>query len=136
MISLDEIKQKLIARYNLQDSSCGFSGSLPQLTDFVALMEQNPDKVAEIEEQIGKGEDFRSYFVDKKAVQELLKLHEEDVDAFYRILRKEELFLNTCLKTFGLDNMIISLNPETLLDHFDDGSDDDDYEDENGYEEL
>lgn len=134
MISLDEIKQKLIARYNLQDSSCGFSGSFTQLTDFVALMEQNPEKVNEIEEQIGQGEDFRSYFVNKQAVKDLLRLHEEDVDAFYRILRKEELFLNTCLKTFGLDNMIISLNPDTLLEHFDDGSDDD--EDEDDYEEL
>ena len=134
MISLNEIKQKLIARYNLQDSSCGFSGSFTKLTDFVALMEQNPEKVNEIEEQIGQGEDFRSYFVNKQAVKDLLRLHEEDVDAFYRILRKEELFLNTCLKTFGLDNMIISLNPETLLEHFDDGSDDD--EDEDDYEEL
>jgi len=126
MISLDEIKEKLIARYNLQDSSCGFSGSDSQLTEFDQMLRKYPEKVAEIEEQIGKGEDFRSYFVDKNSVKELLKLHEEDVDTFYRILRKEELFINTCLKTFGLDNIIISLNPDTLLENFTDDYDDED----------
>lgn len=128
MISLNEVKQKLIARYNLQDSSCGFSGDTEPMTEFEHMMQKYPEKVSEIEEQIGQGEDFRSYFANKKSMKELFRLHEEDVDSFYRILRKEELFINTCLKIFGMNNIIISLNPETLLETFDDLDDGDEDE--------
>ena len=83
------------------------------------------EKFGYIEEQVGQGEDFRCYFTDKAMLKEFVKMHEEDVDSFYRILRKEELFLNTVLRTFGMGNMIISLNPDTLLRNLDELDDED-----------
>ena len=127
MISLQEIKNRLKDQYGLQDvsTSCGLFGTQSLMNEIADKMIENADKVAEIEEQIGQGEDFRCYFTDKAMLKEFVKMHEEDVDSFYRILRKEELFLNTVLKTFGMGNMIISLNPDTLLRNLDELDDED-----------
>ena len=95
------------------------------------LMLENPEKVQEIEEYVGKGEEFRLYFSDKSYMRKLIQMHKDDVDGFYRILRKEELFLNTCLQTFGLKNAIIQLDPDTLLNNLEDQLDDTDSDDEN-----
>ena len=94
------------------------------------LMLENPEKVQEIEEYVGKGEEFRLYFSDKSYMRKLIQMHKDDVDGFYRILRKEELFLNTCLQTFGLKNAIIQLDPDTLLNNLEDQLDDSDDENE------
>lgn len=94
------------------------------------LMLENPEKVQEIEEYVGKGEEFRLYFSDKTYMRKLIQMHNDDIDGFYRILRKEELFLNTCLQTFGLKNAIIQLDPDTLLNNLEDQLDDSDEENE------
>ena len=93
-------------------------------------MLENPEKVQEIEEYVGKGEEFRLYFSDKTYMKKLIQMHNDDIDGFYRILRKEELFLNTCLQTFGLKNAIIQLDPDTLLNNLEDQLDDSDEENE------
>jgi hypothetical protein len=120
MVDLNEIKHILKKEYNLQGNTCGVSlNPFNFMSKLSELMSIYSDKVAEFEEQIGKGEDFRSYFSDKQRLKEFMALHDEDIDSFYRILRKEELFLNTCLQAFGFKNIIISLDPNTLLDSFD-----------------
>ena len=131
MISLKELKNRIKNQYGLQDiDSCSSFGSSDIMSKLSQQMILNADKVAEIEEEIGQGEDFRCYFSDREMLKEFIKMHEDDVDSFYRILRKEELFLNTCLKTFGIGNMIISLNPDTLLRNLENLEDDSDDEDE------
>lgn len=125
IIPFKDIKAKLIEEYDLQVDPCE---SIPSFMDspvnsgmalLSQIMSKFPDKIQEIEESISDGEDFRSYFADAESLKELKDLHETDVDKFYRILRKEELFLNTCLQTFGFNNYIISLNPKTLFDDMD-----------------
>lgn len=135
MITLEELKNRLINEYNLQgDSSpCGFSSYSDSyedttdyfnenpfnnnklLTEFYKKMMAEPYKVKEIEEQIANGEEFRCYFTNMEDMKKFVALHESDPDKFYRILRKEELFLNTCLMKFGFGNMLISLDPNKLL---------------------
>ena len=61
-----------------------------------------------------------SFSTDKqKNVQDtmniLAQLMKKYPERFYRIIRKEELFLNTCLQTFGFHNYIVSLNPDKLF---------------------
>lgn len=130
MLKLDEIKQILIKEYNLQvKPTCGVS-SFSIMKQLSEKMLENPEKVFEIEQNISNGEDFRQYFTDVNSVKEFLLLHETDVDRFYRILRKEELFLNTCLQAFGFKNVIISLDPQTLLASFEDAENDLDEDDE------
>lgn len=85
---------------------------MEQLTE---KMIADPERVAQIEEEIGQGEEFRIYFADKDSLKDFMAMHDEDVDKFYRILRKEELFLNTCLQTFGFHNYLVSLNPDKLF---------------------
>lgn len=143
MITLEELKNRLINEYNLQGdsspcrfSSCSDSYENPSdyfnenpsdyfnenpfnnnklLTEFYKKMMAEPYKVKEIEEQIANGEEFRCYFTNMEDMKEFVALHESDPDKFYRILRKEELFLNTCLMKFGFGNMLISLDPNKLL---------------------
>lgn len=124
MLKLDEIKKRLIEKYNLQvKSTCGVS-SFSIMQKLSEKMMENPEKVEEIENNISQGEPFRYYFTDKESIKDFLELHDTDVDRFYRILRKEELFFNTCLQTFGFKNVIISLDPKTLLSSFDCAEDD------------
>lgn len=111
------------------------SKSVPHFSESVMekvsqLMLENPEKVQEIEEYVGKGEDFRLYFSDKTYMRKLVQMHNDDIDGFYRILRKEELFLNTCLQAFGLKNAIIQLDPDTLLNNLENQLDDSDEENE------
>ena len=61
------------------------------------------------------GEEFRVYFEDEESLKELGEMRYSDPDRFYRIIRKEELFLNTCLQTFGFHNYLVSLNPDKLF---------------------
>ena len=61
------------------------------------------------------GEEFRVYFEDEDSLKELGEMRQTDPDRFYTILRKEELFLNTCLQTFGFHNYLVSLNPDKLF---------------------
>ena len=129
MIELDEIKNRLKREYDLQGNTCRVSSSsktlMEKLTD---KMNADPERVAQIEEEIGQGEEFRIYFADKDSLKDFMALHDEDVDKFYRILRKEELFLNTCLRAFGFGNVIISLDPNTLLASFEESDEDEDDE--------
>lgn len=131
MITLDELKNRLMKEYDLHPSKSvpHFSSSVMEKVS--QLMLENPEKVQEIEEYVGKGEEFRLYFSDKSYMRKLIQMHKDDVDGFYRILRKEELFLNTCLQTFGLKNAIIQLDPDTLLNNLEDQLDDTDSDDEN-----
>ena len=117
MLSLKEIRDRIIKEEGLQIRRSSFydnSGDNALLL-LTKIMQQYPDKIAEIEEQIGEGEDFRSYFEDDDTLQELNEMRSTDPDRFYRIIRKEELFLNTCLQTFGFHNYLISLNPDKLF---------------------
>ena len=130
MITLDELKNRLMKEYDLHPSK-----SVPHFSNSVMekvsqLMLENPEKVQEIEEYVGKGEEFRLYFSDKTYMRKLIQMHNDDIDGFYRILRKEELFLNTCLQTFGLKNTIIQLDSDTLLNNLEDQLDDSDEENE------
>ena len=130
MITLDELKNRLIKEFDLHPSKSvpHFSSSVMEKVS--QLMMENPEKVQEIEDYVGKGEEFRLYFSDKTYMRKLIQMHKDDVDGFYRILRKEELFLNTCLQTFGLKNAIIQLDPDTLLNNLEDQLDDSDEENE------
>ena len=124
--SLQEIKESIMETRDLH-VNCGSSSSNKQEDTMYLLsmiMEKYPEKIAEIEESIGEGEDFRAYFSDNASLKELKELRRTDPDRFYRILRKEELFLNTCLQTFGFSKYIISLNPDKLFSaDFDDDED-------------
>lgn len=130
MITLDELKNRLTKEYDLHPckSVPHFSSSVMEKVS--QLMLENPEKVQEIEEYVGKGEEFRLYFSDKTYMKKLIQMHNDDIDGFYRILRKEELFLNTCLQTFGLKNAIIQLDPDTLLNNLEDQLDNSDEENE------
>lgn len=130
MITLDELKNRLTKEYDLHPckSVPHFSSSVMEKVS--QLMLENPEKVQEIEEYVGKGEEFRLYFFDKTYMKKLIQMHNDDIDGFYRILRKEELFLNTCLQTFGLKNAIIQLDPDTLLNNLEDQLDNSDDENE------
>ena len=124
ILSLNEIKERLIEEYDLQQNVESFSSnktfsSKDALSTLAKIMSLYPDKVEEIEESIKDGEDFRCYFEDEDSLKELGEMRYSDPDRFYRIIRKEELFLNTCLQTFGLHNCIISLNPDKLFNDFD-----------------
>lgn len=119
ILSLDEIKKRIIKDRDLQD--CRSPSSVSKnaketMTILSKLMTQYPEKIAEIEEQIkGDGEEFRVYFEDVDSLKELGEMRQTDPDRFYTILRKEELFLNTCLQTFGFHNYLVSLNPDKLF---------------------
>lgn len=130
--SLQEIKEAIMESRDLH-IDCGPSSSNKQEDTMYLLsmiMQKYPEKIAEIEESIGEGEDFRAYFSDNDSLKELKELRHSDPDHFYRILRKEELFLNTCLQTFGFSRYIISLNPDKLFStEFDDEDDDGEIED-------
>lgn len=130
MITLDELKNRLMKEYDLHPSKSVPHFSSSALEKVSRLMLENPEKVQEIEEYVGKGEDFRLYFSDKTYMRKLIQMHNDDIDGFYRILRKEELFLNTCLQAFGLKNAIIQLDPDTLLKNLEDQLNDSDEENE------
>ena len=141
MITLEELKNRLIREYNLQGDStpCGFSSfsdtddysdysydlydndsknlfnNNKLLSTFYKRIMEEPEKVKEIEKRIAAGEEFRCYFSNLKDMKEFVALHKSDPDKFYRILRKEELFLNTCLIQFGFGNVLISLDPKKIL---------------------
>lgn len=141
MISLDELKQKLIKEYDLQDNtlSCGsflssdedydyefndnqeelknIFANTSELEKFYKEMAKHPTKVKQIEDAIDQGDNFRLYFTTNDYMRKFLIMHDENPDDFYRILRKEELFLNTCLKTFGFNNCLIVINPMELLEN-------------------
>ena len=85
------------------------------MTRFYTLMSKYPEKVREIEKAVGKGEDFRVYFSTKEELQKLASKRYSDPEFFYRIWRKEEAFLNICLKTFGFYEVYIFLDPDKFL---------------------
>lgn len=119
ILSLDEIKKRIIKDRGLQECRAPSSVSKnakETMTILSKLMMQYPEKIAEIEEQIkGDGEEFRVYFENEDSLKELGEMRSSDPDRFYTILRKEELFLNTCLQTFGFHNYLVSLNPDKLF---------------------
>lgn len=115
ILSLDEIKKRIIQENDLQ--KCGSFSTDNQNTMALLsnLMMKYPERIAEIEERVADGEEFRCYFEDEESLKELGEMRYTDPERFYRIIRKEELFLNTCLQTFGFYNYIVSLNPDKLF---------------------
>ena len=119
ILSLNEIKQRIIQEKDLQ--YCGSSSTDKQknvqdtMNILAELMMKYPEKISEIEEAIRDGEEFRCYFEDEDSLKELGEMRYSDPEHFYRIIRKEELFLNTCLQTFGFHNYLVSLNPDKLF---------------------
>lgn len=113
--SLDEIKQEIIKEKDLQLCGSSSADTDDTLVILSQLMAKYPEKIEKIEKSISNGEDFRSYFADDESLKELKELREYDIDKFYRIIHKEELFLNTCLQTFGFHNYLVSLNPDKLF---------------------
>ena len=119
ILSLDEIKKRIIQENDLQN--CGAFSTDKQknvqetMNILAELMKKYPERIAEIERNVSDGEEFRCYFEDEDSLKELGEMRYSDPDRFYRIIRKEELFLNTCLQTFGFHNYIVSLNPDKLF---------------------
>lgn len=120
ILSLDEIKKRIIQENDLQN--CGSFSTDKQknvqetMNILTELMKKYPERIAEIERNISEGEEFRCYFEDEDSLKELGEMRYSDPDRFYRIIRKEELFLNTCLQTFGFHNYLVSLNPDKLFE--------------------
>ena len=120
ILSLDEIKKRIIQENDLQ--KCGSFSTDKQknvqetMNILAELLKKYPERIAEIERNISEGEEFRCYFEDEDSLKELGEMRYSDPDRFYRIIRKEELFLNTCLQTFGFHNYLVSLNPDKLFE--------------------
>lgn len=120
ILSLDEIKKRIIQENDLQN--CGSFSTDKQknvqetMNILAELMKNYPERIAEIERNVSDGEEFRCYFEDEDSLKELGEMRYSDPDRFYRIIRKEELFLNTCLQTFGFHNYLVSLNPDKLFE--------------------
>ena len=120
ILSLDEIKKRIIQENDLQ--KCGSFSTDKQknvqetMNILAELLKKYPERIAEIERNISEGEEFRCYFEDEDSLKELGEMRYTDPDRFYRIIRKEELFLNTCLQTFGFHNYLVSLNPDKLFE--------------------
>jgi hypothetical protein len=120
ILSLDEIKKRIIQENDLQN--CGSFSTDKQknvqetMNILAELMKKYPERIAEIERNVSDGEEFRCYFEDEDSLKELGEMRYSDPDRFYRIIRKEELFLNTCLQTFGFHNYLVSLNPDKLFE--------------------
>ena len=120
ILSLDEIKKRIIQENDLQN--CGSFSTDKQknvqetMNILAELLKKYPERIAEIERNISEGEEFRCYFEDEDSLKELGEMRYSDPDRFYRIIRKEELFLNTCLQTFGFHNYLVSLNPDKLFE--------------------
>ena len=119
ILSLDEIKQRLIQEKDLHTSGSSSADIKKNVQDtmnvLAELMMKYPEQIEEIEENIKDGEEFRCYFEDEDTLRELGEMRYSDPERFYRIIRKEELFLNTCLQTFGFHNYLVSLNPDKLF---------------------
>ena len=119
MLSLDEIKQRLIQEKDLHTSGSSSADIKKNVQDTMTilaeLMMKYPEQIEEIEESIKDGEEFRCYFEDEDTLRELGEMRYSDPERFYRIIRKEELFLNTCLQAFGFHNYLVSLNPDKLF---------------------
>ena len=119
ILSLDEIKKRIIKENGLQKCGSFSTDKQKNVQNTMALlsnlMMKYPERIAEIEEQVADGEEFRCYFEDEESLNELGEMRYTDPERFYRIIRKEELFLNTCLQTFGFHNYIVSLNPDKLF---------------------
>lgn len=135
-LTLDELKNRLMKRYGVSPAVRTFKSSyntsentVDDILDAITEFIQNyPEKTLELIEFVGKGEDFRYYFSDMEAVKELAALRTSDPDSFYRILKKEELFINYILRSMkAYNNVIISLGPEyidNLLKTYEDEEDD------------
>jgi len=119
ILSLDEIKQRLIQEKDLHTSGSSSADIKKNVQDTMTilaeLMMKYPEQIEEIEESIKDGEEFRCYFEDEDTLRELGEMRYSDPERFYRIIRKEELFLNTCLQSFGFHNYLVSLNPDKLF---------------------
>lgn len=119
ILSLDEIKKRIIKENGLHKCGSFSTDKQKNVQNTMALlsnlMMKYPERIAEIEEQVADGEEFRCYFEDEESLNELGEMRYTDPERFYRIIRKEELFLNTCLQTFGFHNYIVSLNPDKLF---------------------
>ena len=119
ILSLDEVKKRIIQENDLQKCGSFSTDKQKNVQNTMALlsklMMKYPERIIEIEAQIADGEEFRCYFEDEESLKELGELRYTDPERFYRIIRKEELFLNTCLQTFGFHNYIVSLNPDKLF---------------------
>jgi hypothetical protein len=119
ILSLDEIKQRLIQEKDLHTSGSSSADIKKNVQDTMTilaeLMMKYPEQIEEIEESIKDGEEFRCYFEDEDTLRELGEMRYSDPERFYRIIRKEELFLNTCLQAFGFHNYLVSLNPDKLF---------------------
>lgn len=120
ILSLDEIKKRIIQENDLQEFGSFSTDKQKNVQDTMnilsKLMMKYPERIAEIEDQIAEGEEFRCYFEDEESLMELGEMRYTNPEQFYRILRKEELFLNTCLQFFGFHNYIVSLNPDKLFE--------------------
>ena len=120
ILSLDEIKKRIIKENGLQKCGSFSTDKQKNVQDTMnilsKLMMKYPERIAEIEDQIAEGEEFRCYFEDEESLMELGEMRYTNPEQFYRILRKEELFLNTCLQIFGFHNYIVSLNPDKLFE--------------------
>ena len=117
ILSLDEIKKRIMREKDLHTSRSSSAVNAQETMAILSkLMVKYPEKIAEIEKQVmGDDEEFRVYFEDEESLKELGEMRYYDPDRFYRIIRKEELFLNTCLQTFGFHNYLVSLNPDKLF---------------------
>lgn len=121
MKTFEEVKDYLRKTYLESGISSRGTGSLSVAMDEVMekieeFSEEHHEDIVKLEESIGKGFDFRSYFKDEESIHKLSELYNTDKDKFYKVLHCEEMFLNTCCMMMGMNNMLISFDPKIFLD--------------------
>lgn len=90
------------------------------LDNVMAWMRKNPDEVSDIIEEVIESSEYKElfyeYFNDDDTIDELVEMHETDVDRFYDIVKSYEMFLNICAKRAGFPKLNIRIRITDLLD--------------------
>lgn len=90
------------------------------LDNVMAWIRKNPDEVSDIIEEVIESSEYKElfyeYFNDDDTFDELVEMHETDVDRFYDIVKSYEMFLNICAKRAGFPKLNIRLRITDLLD--------------------
>lgn len=90
------------------------------LDNVMAWIRKNPDEVSDIIEEVIESSEYKElfyeYFNDDDTFDELVEMHETDVDRFYDIVKSYEMFLSICAKRAGFPKLNIRLRITDLLD--------------------
>lgn len=124
-ISLEDIKAELAKEYDIEKSTdFDYEESSEDyvndhLKKIVSWIKSHEAAVTEIITEVVMSSEYGDYFFDyfnnEEMFEELIKMHDKDVDRFYDIVKSYEMFLNLCAKAAGMYKIIVRIKISDIL---------------------